>query len=150
MIREAKLSELFQIMEMHVALKNESPNYKDLEYAPEQHFQFIKWLFDDEDGLILVNDEEGTITGFVLAGLTKYFFSNEKFAQEYTVYVSPAYRKGRTGLRLIRAMEKWAEDKGVKEVKIGTTVGLQSERYIAFLESIGYERLGALVAKRIG
>ncbi|MEZ5653166.1 MAG: hypothetical protein R3E87_21740 [Burkholderiaceae bacterium] len=49
---------------------------------------------------------------------------------------------GGHGLRLLRAFEQWAANRGVAEICFGTNSGAASERVGRFARRVGYEQVG--------
>jgi GNAT superfamily N-acetyltransferase len=68
-------------------------------------------------------------------------------ACELAVYVTPEHR-GRTGMRLIKAFEAWAWDRGADEITLGISTEVDPERTAALYARLGYRRSGITTIKR--
>ena len=136
-------------MEMSIALKNESPVFREMPYIPEVHFGWLKNMMEHKRTCFLVDETEGELRGFFLGGLSTYYFNNDVFAEDYTIYVAPDYRGTRIGLRLIKAFEEWARNQGAKHCYLGTNTGIQSGRFVKLLQVLGYGGPGMMLSKEL-
>jgi hypothetical protein len=71
-------------------------------------------LMGSADAALFVAEVCGVVVGVVGAVAVPLFTNHSvKSANEFFWYIDPAYRGTRTSLRLYRALEQWAEQKGV-------------------------------------
>lgn len=103
--------------------------------APATHCVFVA----EDDGLLI-----GGLCGYV----TEYFFSREKFASDQTFFVAPEWR-GFIALKLVAAFCDWAEVHGARQVNLGISSGLQTERSGALLERMGFACVGGNYKMRL-
>ena len=75
-------------------------------------------------------------------GLAGVFLSEEDRAVAYFVsfWVDPAHRRQRTGLRLMRAAEQWAQDAGAERLELWVTENNEAAR--GFYEQAGFADTG--------
>lgn len=63
--------------------------------------EFFFWVVEDDD----------TIVGMLVGATNSPLFTKQVTAVELAWYMQPAYRDGRTALKLFDAFEKWAREK---------------------------------------
>jgi GNAT superfamily N-acetyltransferase len=83
--------------------------------------------------------ERGFVEGFILGCLSQHFFSNDLLASDLLLYIRPAYRRGRHAALLVKSFEEWAKSKGVRELWLGTSTGVETPRVRKFYERGGYK-----------
>lgn len=142
------MEDLHRVMQMSVDLKKESPVFKETVYIPERHFTFLVAVMDDEDKQLFVSENDvGELNGFIYGGIGTFFWNDDKFAEDYTIYVVPADRGTRTGYKLIHAFEEWAKTRGATRIFLGSNVGINTEGFGKFLERLGYDNSGLVMSK---
>lgn len=149
-IRPADLIDIGKVLEMSVALKNESPAYRDLPYAIEQNFVFLREAVEESTMYFNVAEVDGVLAGFMVGSLIKFYFNEEFYASDNTLYVAPDYRGLSIAPRLIKDFERWATDNGALIIYLGSSTGINEERYITLLNRLGYDGSGTVVSKRVG
>ena len=112
MIRHANEEDAIRVMELAHNFYQETPYALEIPYDPNTCAEiFFKAL---DQGLCSVAEENGEVVGFVL-GLAFPSVMNRNYLMgcELAWWVEPAYR-GSVGYRLLRHIEKSAQDLGVK------------------------------------
>lgn len=94
--------------------------------------------------LALVAASGEQLHGMLLGYVVEYFFGNDKVASDQLVYVAPNWRGTLAAKKLITAYRDWAASLGAKEVGLGTTTGVNTERTGRFYERLGFARVGAV------
>lgn len=89
---------------------------------------FVLWLAKDEKGLV----------GFFFGGVVPYFFSSQRYAFDFGLFVHPDTRGGLAAWKLLDAFEAWAKDKKVDRVFLGVTVGVEGDPARRLYEKRGY------------
>jgi GNAT superfamily N-acetyltransferase len=79
--------------------------------------------------------------GFVAAVIGPFFFSEYERATDLGFYILPEHRGGTTAFKLLKTVENWAKEMGVKEFFMGHSVGGNIEGMKKFYEHNGY-RIG--------
>jgi len=146
-IREPRGADIATVMALSLDMKEESPVFRDSSYVADKHFAWLRGLQENENQFFVVDEVDGEIAGFFVGGISSYFFNYEQFAEDYTVYVSPKFRSTGVAVRLIKAFERWAEERGAIRTYLGTNVGIRSERFVKFLKALGYGGEGAILYK---
>lgn len=69
---------------------------------------------EDADLFLLVVQDK--VVGFSGVIIYENRLTDHKIANEHYLYILPKYRKGKNPLKLIRAVEKWSEEKGCSHI----------------------------------
>lgn len=86
----------------------------------------------------------------VYAGyIAQYYFSKEIGAYDLLMYVEPQRRGGYTIVKLVKNFESWAKSMGAKEIRPGTSTGINNEMSKKFYEALGFKNIGYNFMKRI-
>lgn len=89
----------------------------------------------NDDAVIVVAERHGAVVGMIAASLYVQPMSGELIGTEICWWMEPEARGGRSALRLVRAAEAWALDRGAVVFQMmapaGTAVG-------AFYEALRY------------
>lgn len=156
-VRNAVEADVDQLVEMGRAFHKESPRYNRLTFSGEKVAALIRWAIASTmvcpaEGGILVAEKDGTIVGMMGGFVMQPWFSEDRIASDYGIYIAPEHRgSGKIALLLVRAFEAWAASKGVTELSPGVTADINAEQVIRFYEKLGYERYDySTLVKRIG
>jgi GNAT superfamily N-acetyltransferase len=76
--------------------------------------------------------------GFILFGSMAQWFSPTIELYEILLYVRPEFRGGMTAIRLVKAMEGYAERVGITTIHVGTSLGISDEKAIKLYQGLGY------------
>jgi GNAT superfamily N-acetyltransferase len=96
----------------------------------------------------IVADLDGRVVGF--AGMTELpiYGSDAPICWLMVLAVSTPYRRHGVGRALLTAIEKWAAQRGLVEIRVNSREG--SEDAFAFYESCGFGRTGARYGRSLG
>ena len=83
---------------------------------------------------------------FVVLVGTNIHYKDHLFASNDVIYLDPEYRKGMTGIKLIKAAEKWLKDDGVSVLVINTKV---HRPFDSVLERLGFNLIERVYSKRL-
>jgi GNAT superfamily N-acetyltransferase len=84
-------------------------------------------LTPTERRMMLVSEEDTTVTGFIAAFIEEAFFSQDLVAHELAWWVDPPYRHLRDSIRLLEAYEFWARKMGCRSVGLAVINGWENE-----------------------
>jgi GNAT superfamily N-acetyltransferase len=87
-------------------------------------------------GFLAFKDEK--CIGFVAAVVNEFFFSEYERATDLGFYILPEHRGGSIAFKLLREIENWAKEMGVKEIFMGHSVGGKVEETKQFYLRNGY------------
>lgn len=137
MIRAAKEEDFPRMLEMGRAFFIESGFNQEAEWDDESTLVMFRQVLSG--GGLFVSDYGGQLVGMVGAlAFPFYFNAHHMTAQELFWWVSPEYRRGVSGMKLLRAVEQWAKDKGCKTMMMISLPKLADSPAAAVYEKTGY------------
>lgn len=114
--------------------------------APEEHQAEMREILADADSPVFVAARsDGRLGGFLEGGVRKYADGCETGPVGYIEgwFVDEDLRRKGVGGALVRAMETWARERGLREVASDTWI--ENETSIAAHKRLGYEEAERLV-----
>jgi GNAT superfamily N-acetyltransferase len=75
----------------------------------------------------VVNDQ---VVGLLLLMTRPSYFSNLRHAEEVAWWVSPEYRTGRLGIKLLRAAQEWCSHSGVDVLQMSAPAGSSTGEFL--------------------
>ncbi len=149
MIRSATKRDIPALVEMGRMMHGESPTFRHIPLnLAKVTRQFAHAVKADTHCVIVAADDEPY--GVLLGYSQDYWFSDAMMANDLILYVKPERRGGRDGVRLIRAFEKWAKDKGITDVNVGISSGLKTKSFLRLMDRLGYRVFAINTQKTIG
>lgn len=114
-IRKAITEDKPQIIELIIQFYKESLREYGVRFDLETLYETVQNFIDNQIGIVA--EEYGKIIG-VIGGMIapSMFDKSQKIGQESIWYVIPAERKGKTGIKLIKAFEKECIDGGANAI----------------------------------
>ena len=109
----------------------------------------IQQLLDYPKSVGFLAFEDDKCIGFVAAIISPFFFSEYERATDLGFYILPEHRGGTTAFKLLKTVENWAKEMGVKEIFMGHSVGGNIEGMKKFYEHNGYRIGGFNSMKRL-
>lgn len=94
-------------------------------------------LIARDDGVILVAEHDGALVGMLGMLAFSHFVSGERTAGEVFWWVSPKYRGGPAGIRLLKLAEAWAERQGADRMQMVAPTQTVGDMYTR----LGYQRV---------
>ncbi len=130
-IRKAVPGDLERIVEMGMRFVAETGYHKLIQVRPEKLADTVLSIAENPDGVVLVSESEGQVTGMIAMLAFDHPYSGTRTAQEVVWWVEPEHRG--VGLKLLRSAEDWAKENGAEAMQM-----------VAPTEAIGklYARLG--------
>lgn len=104
----------------------------------------------DRHVCLVAEGGDGRIVGLLLGVLERHIFTDRLTASVMLYAVLPERRMGGHGLRLMRAFEHWARNRGVAEIAFGINSGAGHEVVGAFARKLGFVRVGENFVKEMG
>lgn len=147
-VRAATINDIANIIPLCEQLHSNS-SYANKGLNLDKTRSFIAMLITSESDNAFVAVEDHKIIGFFFCGLTYEWFSDDLIAFDYSVYVIPERRNGRAAIKLFKAFEAWAKDKGTVYVQIGITTNINVINNSRFYNYLGYQDSGVLFEKRL-
>jgi GNAT superfamily N-acetyltransferase len=134
--RLATLEDLPFISSMCVDMHLESRYSKyvlDLEKVEAK----VAALIESPIGIVLV-----TANGFLMGGVTDFWFGPAKYAFEWLLYVKPEARGSSEAPALVKAYAVRAKELGAVDVHIENTTGVEVEKVERLFTKLGFARVG--------
>jgi len=146
-VRPASTADIPRLIELGEDMQRESPRFSQLGYDHDKVARLVQSLIDSPEGLVLVLDTPDGLVGMLVGFVAEQFFSHSLSAQELVVYVCPEHRGGTAGVRMVKAFEVWAFDKGAQEVSLGVSTEVDAARTAGLYERLGYQPSGCVLRK---
>ena len=91
---------------------------------------------------LMVAESQGRIVGALMAVVEQQIFSDEWTASIMHIDVLPEARMGGWAVRLLKAFEQWAKNRGVVELGFGINSEDDMQRIGKFAVRTGYRKVG--------
>ncbi len=138
-----------QLVLMAEALHRESPTFNTSSFNGEMLAKKIANVISLPNGVAFIAQDESGPIGYFIAGIFENFFNNQVIAFDYSVYVLPDKRNGRTAIKLIKAFEQWAKENGASYCQIGITTAINQDKTSKFYQLLGFKPYGFQFQKRL-
>lgn len=145
MIRPATAEDVPRLVELGEMLHRMS-TYRGLSYDREKVGAVLLSLIAGS-GVVFVSERDGLVMGGMAGGLTEHWFSRDKLAFDYSLFIQPGARHGITAMKLIYAFCEWARLRGARQVRLGITTGLNIDSTSRLYRACGFEDAGKLFVK---
>lgn len=148
MIRKGTLADIPRLVElgamMHTLSRYALMNYNALKVAA-----LMESLINHESGGVLfVAERDGVVVGGFAGGVTVHWFSDDKVAFDYGLFIEPSQRNGLTAVKLIRAFLNYANLMNATLINLDiTTASVNEDAIVRLYESQGLHRAGVLMSK---
>ena len=140
MVRAGTYGDIDALVALGDLLHRESPRFARLTYSQDRVAAAIRGLLDSPDGLVLVAERAGAVVGGVLAVVAPHWSSDDRVAQEVSLFVAPTARGGLAATQLICGLVAWAREQGAVYLQVGTSTGVHAERTAQLYEHLGFRR----------
>lgn len=147
-VRKAIIADVERIVALGKTLHGQS-TYVSKGFSDEKAKSMVAMMVNSETDQAFVAEEDGKVIGYFLGGVTYEWFSDELIAFDYSVYVVPEKRNGRVAIKLFKAFENWATEKGAEYLHVGLSTGINVEGNSRFYCSLGFKENGVLFEKRL-
>lgn len=127
MIRRATLEDTDRLIEMGRRFVSETTYSTLVSADPQRVAGLVFDLLDNPSAVVLVSGSDATLTGMIAAIAYEHPFSGEQTAFEIVWWVDPEARG--QGVRLLRAAEEWARERGAKRMQMVAPNGRVGELY---------------------
>ena len=130
-------------------IMHKAGSYKKIGYNKDKIFKTIKASIGSNNMAWFIAEDKGEYIGMMGGFITEYSISYDKYASDFLIFVLGDKRGGKAAGKLLNSFEKWAMSKGVKEIRPGSSHGIETERVKKFYESKKYETIGHLFRKEL-
>lgn len=146
MIRPANSTDITRLQNLGSLLHSLS-SYSSIPYSPEKVSALLSNLLTDPNAAVFVAEHNGVIVGGIAGQVVEHWFSEEKLAFDYSLFVEPTRRHGVIALRLLTAFFEWAKLRGAVRVRLGITTGINPEGTARLYRALGMTDCGLLFEK---
>ncbi len=142
-IRPAVLADVPTLVDMGGHFLEQTAYRDVIAHSPAQMTALASFLIAGEMSTVLVAEQSGAIVGMMGLVAAPHFISGELSAGEVFWWMEPDARGA--GLRLLRAAEQWARDKGAN----GLQMIAPDERVGAVYQRLGYRLIERSYFRRL-
>lgn len=146
MIRVATEEDICRIVELGEILHQESDEYRDIQYDRGKVTETMLGLINS-GGVVFLYESGGVILGGIAGGMSEFWFSRERIAGDFSLFVHPDHRNGMIAVKLSLAFHNWARLMGARRVQMGITTGINTEGTGRLYQSLGMRMSGLLFQK---
>ncbi|CNG65667.1 GNAT family N-acetyltransferase [Yersinia intermedia] len=148
MIRPATIDDIPALVALGARMHRES-RYVTFSFDEDKCTTLATNLINAEFGVVLAVEEGDQLIGWVAGGIGEQYFSHERMAFEYGVFIDTAHRGGTAGYRLVKAFIDWAKSHGAAVINMGITTGVHEERTGELYQRLGLARTGSLYSMEV-
>ena len=132
-VREIQEKDITSLVDIGERMHN-SGSFKNIKYNKDKLFKLAFSSIGSERRVWLVAEDENGYIGMMGGFINEYYFSDEKYAADYLIYIPEERRGGKAAIKLLDAFEKWAKKRDVKEIRLGTANGTKPEEVKKFFK----------------
>ena len=147
-MREIQEKDITSLVDIGERMHN-TGSFKNIKYNKDKLFKLAFSSIGSERRVWLVAEDENGYIGMMGGFINEYYFSDEKYAADYLIYIPEERRGGKAAIKLLDAFEKWAKKRDVKEIRLGTANGTKPEEVKKFYEWRKYDFIGYLLRKEL-
>jgi len=140
-LSDKQFDEFFELVKLMVL----EAEFKDA--IPDR--QIIWNAYKNSNVVTFIATKENKIIGFLAGVKGPYFFSARMRICDIGFYVVPEHRGSRAAIRLLAALENWAEENNIVDVCIGQTTAVNMEKTQQFYNRLGYKTVGFNTVKHL-
>ena len=124
-------------------------SFKKVKYSEDKVYRTIKSSINSDRMIFFVAEDKDGYAGMMGGFIAEYPISYEKYASDFLMFIKKEKRGGDTALKLLYLFENWARSKKVKEIRLGSSHGVDTEKVKKFYEWQKYETIGHLFRKEL-
>ena len=124
-------------------------SFKKVKYSEDKVFRTIESSINSDRMIFFVAEDEDGYAGMMGGFVAEYPISHDKYASDFLMFIKEEKRGGDTALKLLNLFEDWAKSKDVKEIRLGSSHGVDTEKVKRFYEWQKYETIGHLFRKEL-
>jgi len=140
-IRPATIDDITHVIALG-RLEHAESRWRHLSFDDDKVGGFLCTCLHDDDNLFLVAEAGHGIIGGFLGHIYQPWYSHDKLAGDYTVFIHPQHRGCATACRLIKSYVEWAFLKGVRGIEMGIISGVNIDDTAQLYEYLGFKKIG--------
>lgn len=145
-LRDACLEDIQQLIEIGKEFHKESV-YKIIPFHEEKTRSFLESAVNgayEKNSFFKVIVDNEIIYGGLIGYISEYYFSNAYCANDLAFFIRSEKRGTIAGARLIKEFVQWGQERGVTEVCIGVSSGINAIKVGKFLEVMKFNCVGGI------
>lgn len=147
MIRPATRADIGALLMLAEAMHAES-RFARRRFSLDKMAALFGSLIDSPDGLVLVAERGGEITGAFAGYIAEDWFGPDRMAGEFGLFVRPDRRGGIDGLRMLEDYRAWAQSRGVDRPEAGISTGVSLDASTRLYQLAGFQPVGTIFEYR--
>lgn len=144
MIRDATQNDLGALLVLSEQMHAESPRFACRRFSVDKMAALFRRLIESPDGLVLVAEHEGQVTGAFAAFCVEDFFGPDRGTSDVGLFVRPDRRGGADAIQMLRRYREWAAGLGVARPELGISTGVLLDKTTALYQSQGFQPVGTI------
>lgn len=141
-IRRADLEDERQVVELGEEMAKTSPAHVNAVYRRDKASATFRGFLAQPTAAVWVAERDGAILGAMAGICVDHWCFDGKTASDLILYVRPGERGAWVGVNLVRAYRRWAIEQGAERIYLGTSTGIEPERFRALFQRLGFEHVG--------
>ena len=125
--------------------------YKNISFSKDKLEKMGNKLIDKPNlAMGFVAKDNDKLIGMIIVYLKSYFFSDDVFCHDLMLFVDPEKRKNiKVPIKLINMALDWAKEKGAKEFRPASSVGVQTKKVEKLYNFMKFETVGNVFRKEL-
>ena len=145
MIRNATLDDIPEALELAREMHQESRAAK-FDFSEYRVATLLEQLITGDDGIVLVNEVNNRINGGLIAQVFTQYWGYTKSSQDLALFLTKEARGGIVYLKFIKEYVRQAKLKGVEDILIGVTSGINTDMVDSLYKYAGFLPIGNVYA----
>lgn len=148
-VRDAVVDETFALVEIARKVLQETEVYRGMEFDTMKTANYIYGAIMKQPGWfmrIIAEEKSNVPVGGIICWVEEWICGPSKIAYDITIMLDEEHR-GRCIRQITQIIEEyktWAISKGAKCIKFGVSSGMNMDKASAFIEGLGFKRIGAM------
>lgn len=139
-----------EILALAEAMHHEAPSFQNKPFDKHRMWAILDSTLHNPHNVCMIYAKiDGKIVGGILGKISEQFFSGERVASDYGMFILPEYRGSLTFVKMFKAFEDWAVENKAKTIIVGHTTGIETEKAKSLFPRLGYSLMGYIFNKEI-
>ena len=148
MIRLMQSSDIPAMLAMGRMMHAES-RYSHLDFSEDKLRRLGETILQNPNYFSVVVERDGDLIGMAIAYVTEHFFGHDLTSGDLAAYVVPSHRGGMAGPRMIAAIDAWYNERGVSDMLLGVSAGINADSIGRLYERFGYTDVFRIYRKAV-
>lgn len=151
LVREARMDELYHLVEMGDRMHKESSTFRHMNYDYNKVAQLGATAMQDDSELflrVIARKENDVAVGMFLARIDTSYFGTDRIASDLLIMVEKEHR-GHCYYQMqeiAREYKSWARERDAKIIWLATSTGIETDKVSMLFSSLGFPPVGKLHA----